>query len=146
MSLFVIDASVAAKWFLPPSGEPRSAEARRLLSAYADGRVRFAVPDLFWAECANILWKAVRQGRWTLRDAEASITLLMQRPFPTTSAREVLEETFSIAITFDRSVYDSLYVALAVRLKADLVTADERLASALAAHLPVKWLGSLGGL
>jgi hypothetical protein len=28
-------------------------------------------------------------------------------------------------------------------LKADLVTADERLANALAAHLPVKWLGSV---
>jgi predicted nucleic acid-binding protein len=86
MSLFVMDASVAAKWFLPPSGEPLSAEARNLLSTYADGRVRFAVPDLFWAECANILWKAVRQGRWTVRSAQASITLLKRRPFPTTSA------------------------------------------------------------
>ena len=143
MSLFVIDASVAAKWFLPPAGEPLAAEARDLLSAYADGRVRFAVPDLFWAECANILWKAVRQGRCTLGAAKASITLLKQRSFPTTSALEVLEEAFSIAATFDRSVYDSLYVALAVRLKAHLVTADERLAHALAAHLPVKWLGVL---
>jgi predicted nucleic acid-binding protein len=55
----------------------------------------------------------------------------------------LLEEAFSIALTFDRTVYDSLYVALAVRLKADLVTADERLANALAAHLPVKWLGAM---
>ncbi len=143
MSLLVIDASVAAKWFLPPSGEPLYAEARNLLSAYADGRVRFAVPDLFWAECANIFWKAARQGRWTVRSAEVSIGLLKQRPFPTTSALDVLEEAFRIAATFDRSVYDSLYVALAVRLKGYLITADERLASALAAHLPVKWLGSV---
>ena len=143
MSVIVVDGSVAAKWFLPPSGEPLSAEARRLLSAYEDGRVRFMVPDLFWAECANILWKAVRQGRWTLRAAEDAMRLLKQQPFPTTSAPDLLEEAFSIAATFDRSVYDSLYVALAVRLKADLVTADERLANALAAHLPVKWLGSI---
>jgi predicted nucleic acid-binding protein len=54
-----------------------------------------------------------------------------------------LEEAFSIAATFDRSVYDSLYVALAARLKAELVTADDRLANALAANLPVKWLGSI---
>jgi predicted nucleic acid-binding protein len=54
-----------------------------------------------------------------------------------------LEEAFSIAATFNRTVYDSLYVALAVRSKADLVTADERLANALAARLPVKWLGAV---
>jgi predicted nucleic acid-binding protein len=143
VSLLVIDASVAAKWFLPPAGEPLQTEARELLSLYANGRVGFAVPDLFWAECANIFWKAVRQGRWTLRAAEASITLLKQRPFPTTSALEVLEEAFSIAAAFDRSVYDSLYVALAVRLKSEVVTADERVANALAAYLPVKWLGSM---
>jgi len=42
-------------------------------------------------------------------------------------------------------VYDALYVALALDSKSQLVTADARLANALAAHLPVKWLGSLGG-
>jgi predicted nucleic acid-binding protein len=50
---------------------------------------------------------------------------------------------FSIAATFDRTVYDSIYAALAVRRKAELVTADARLANALAAYLPVKWLGAL---
>jgi predicted nucleic acid-binding protein len=105
--------------------------------------LRFAVPDLFWAECANILWKAVRQGRWTRSAAEEAIMALKGRSLPTTSSLDLLEEAFSIAATFDRTVYDSLYVALAVRLKADLVTADARLANALAAHLPVKWLGSV---
>ena len=32
---------------------------------------------------------------------------------------------------------------LAITSKSQLVTADERLANALAAHLPVKWLGGL---
>ena len=48
----------------------------------------------------------------------------------------------SIAITFDRTVYDSLYVALAISHNTSLVTADERLANAVAARLPVKWLGA----
>ena len=143
MTQFVIDASVAAKWFLPPSGEPLAVEALRLLAGYADGRFRFAVPDLFWAECGNILWKAVRQGRWSRSVAEKAIGALKDRSFPTTSSLDLLEEAFSIAATFDRTVYDSLYVALAIRLKADMVTADERLANALAAHLPVKWLGAV---
>ena len=35
------------------------------------------------------------------------------------------------------------FVALAARLKVDLLTADACLANALAAHVPVKWLGSV---
>jgi predicted nucleic acid-binding protein len=114
-----------------------------LLAGYAEGRFQFAVPDLFWAECANILWNAVRQGRWTRSAAEEAILALRGRCLPTTSSLDLLEEAFSIAATFDRTVDDSLYVALAVRFKAELVTADVRLANALAVHLPVKWLGSL---
>jgi predicted nucleic acid-binding protein len=55
----------------------------------------------------------------------------------------LLVEAFAIATAFERAVYDTLYVALAVNSKSQIVTADERLATALAAHLPVKWLGSL---
>jgi predicted nucleic acid-binding protein len=32
-------------------------------------------------------------------------------------------------------------VALAIQFKTEMITADERLANALAAHLPVKWMG-----
>jgi predicted nucleic acid-binding protein len=143
MSRFVIDASVAAKWFLPAAGETLTDEALQLLRRYTNGEIRLIVPDLFWAEFANILWKAVRQGRWTKGAADAPIAAMKDRNLPTAPTLTLLEEAFTIATTFDRTVYDSLYVALAISSKAQLVTADERLARALAAHLPVKWLGSV---
>jgi predicted nucleic acid-binding protein len=40
-------------------------------------------------------------------------------------------------------VYDSLYIALAKEMKTFLITADEKLANAVAAHLPVTWLGAI---
>jgi predicted nucleic acid-binding protein len=52
-------------------------------------------------------------------------------------------EALRIAFAYDRAVYDCLYVALAIQSKSQLITADERLANALAAYLPVKWLGAL---
>jgi len=55
----------------------------------------------------------------------------------------LLDLAFNIASGFDRTVYDSLYLALAVQSKAQLVTADEKLANAVAAQLPVKWLGAV---
>ena len=141
MSTLVIDASVAAKWFLPPASEPLRDEALDLLRGYAEGRLQFAVPDLFWAECGNIFWKAVRQGRWNRAAADDAIRSLKDRGLPTTPSADLLEDAFSIASSFDRAVYDALYVVLAVHLRTDLVTADARLAGALGAHLPVKWLG-----
>jgi predicted nucleic acid-binding protein len=143
MRAWVLDASVAAKWFLPRHSESLADEAFVLLRRYGDGQVQFLVPDLFWAELANILWKAVRQGRWTQSAAKAALMAMTNRNLPTTPSLVLLEEAFGIATAFERSVYDSLYLALAIRSRAQLVTADERLANALAAHLPVKWLGSL---
>ncbi len=143
MSLLVIDASVAAKWFLPATGETLGDEALQLLRGYTKGQHRFIVPDLFWAEFANILWKAVRLGRWTKRSADQAIVALKGLHLPTVPSARLLEEAFTLAVIFDRTLYDSLYVALAITSKAQMVTADERLAHALAAHLPVKWLGSV---
>jgi predicted nucleic acid-binding protein len=143
VSTYVIDASVAAKWVLPAKDETLALEALELLRGYAAGEVRFLVPDLFWAELANIFWKAVRRGRLRAGAAEIALHAMRGRNFPTVSSHTLLVEAFAIATAFDRPVYDALYVALAVTSKSQLVTADEGLANALAAHLPVKWLGAL---
>ena len=143
MTTFVLDASVAAKWFLPGSGETLREEALNLLRQYADGELRFIVPDLFWPEFGNILLKAERQGRCSRAACEDAITAMRARKLPTFSSQELLHEAFAIAAAFGRTVYDALYIALAVDFKGQLVTADERLANSLAAYLPVKWLGSL---
>ena len=143
MSTVVVDASVAAKWFLPAAGEPLAEEALQLLSQYTQGQLRLVVPDLFWPEFGNILWKAVRQGRFLRRSAETAIAAIKDRNFPTFSSRDLLKEAFAVATSFNRTVYDGVYVALAVSMRAQLVTADEGLANALAAYLPVKWLGAI---
>ena len=143
MSLLVVDASVAAKWVLPPTGETLVDEAVDLLNRYVAGKIRFVVPDLFWAELANLLWKAVRKQRCTRTAAEAGIHALKTRGLATIPSHKLVESAFAIANAFERTVYDSLYIALALDSSAQLITADEKLANAVAAHLPVKWLGSL---
>jgi predicted nucleic acid-binding protein len=143
LSVLILDASVAAKWFLPRSGEPLAEEALALLRRYADGDVEFAVPDLFWAEIGNILWKAVRKGRWSQKSATDALTNILQYPLPTVGTRELADHALAIALATDRTVYDAMYVALAVEKNAAFITADERLVNALATHWPVRWLGVL---
>ena len=141
MSLIVVDASVAVKWFLPEEGETLGSQAVALLDAYDDDQARFVVPDLFYVETASAIWKAVRAGRVSRAFGDQSLVLLMQREFPTVPTLKLLDRAFQIAADYGRTVYDSLYVALAVQTSAQLITADERLANALAARFPVKWLG-----
>jgi predicted nucleic acid-binding protein len=86
--------------------------------------------------------KGARQRRWRQDEAEAVAADMRARDFATVSSARLLPEALRIAFAYDRSVYDCLYVALAVQSKTDLITADERLANSLAAHLPVKWLGT----
>jgi predicted nucleic acid-binding protein len=139
----VVDASVAAKWCLPAQDEELVPQAEELLTAYRRGEIRFLVPDLFWAELANVLWKAARQGRISRERAMSALSLVGDLGIASVPAFDLLPQAMLLAISQDRTVYDSLYVALAVQLKSEMITADERLANALAAKLPVKWLGAL---
>lgn len=120
MSLYVVDANVVAKWFVP---EPLSEECSRLL----DERHELAAPDLLWPELGSVLWKKTRAGE--LRRGEASRILRALDAVPLTlfPSRSVLEGALEIALATSRSVYDSVYLALAVALGCPLVTADERL-------------------
>jgi predicted nucleic acid-binding protein len=139
----VLDASVAAKWFLPRAGEPLAEEALALLRRYADGEIELIVPDLFWAEFGNVLWKAVRMGRVLEKAAVEALTDMLKARLPTVSGQELAEDALAIALSTGRPVYDAMYVALAVQKDSTLITADERLVNALATRWPVKWLGVL---
>ncbi len=101
MSLIVVDASVAAKWCLPAKGETLTDEAFRLLRTYVKGEIQFVVPDLFWAELGNLLWKAVRQGRCAKTEADTALTSLKEHNLPTVPSLSVLDLAFGIATTFE---------------------------------------------
>ncbi|MFZ0806348.1 MAG: type II toxin-antitoxin system VapC family toxin [Candidatus Sulfotelmatobacter sp.] len=142
MNTLVLDSSVAIKWAIPSALEPLTDESVRLLKRHIDSEIEFIVPDIFWAELGNVLWKGARQRRWLRAEAEVVMNEMKTRDFMTVSSLALLPEAMTIAFTCDRAVYDCLYVALAVQSKSDLITADERLANALAARFPVKWLGA----
>ncbi len=143
MSLVVVDASVAVKWFLQGDGESLMSEALALLNAYEQQKIQIVVPDLFSVEITSAIWKAVRVGRIARAIGDQAVKLLLEREFPTVPSVKLLDQAFQIATDHGRTVYDCLYVALAVQINTQLITADERLANALAARYPVKWLGGI---
>ena len=143
MKRFVVDASVGAKWASPELIEPLADRANQFLRDYMAGAVEIVVPDLFWLEIGNVLWKAARRGMLTPALAQRALEVMINRGFPTLPSRAVLPEALTIAVDFGRSVYDSTYVALAAATGSQLLTADERLVNALGSRFPVRWLGTL---
>jgi predicted nucleic acid-binding protein len=125
MKPVVVDASVAAKWFLP---EPDAPVALRLL----DGRHRLAAPDLIRAEIGNLLWKLHARGTLTAQEAADMIEHFLSMPLEIHDSAYLLAPALEIAIATRRTVYDSLYLALAMDLDGTVVTADERWVDALA--------------
>jgi len=126
VSVFVVDASVVIKWFVP---EVHSDAARRLL----EHNHEYVAPDLLFAETANAIWKKVRRGELSSRQGQRLVTDLGAIAVETISCRALATDAHAMAMATGRSVYDAMYLALAVRLDTRMITADERLASGLAA-------------
>jgi len=140
---WVVDASVGMKWCLPDKYEDMVPQAIHLLESYSRNLCLFVVPDLFWPELANGLWKAVWKNKIDQRWADAGYAKIANLSIPTAPTFGLVPQALRLAQTYQRTVYDSLYVALALDRRAELVTADERLANSLAGRFPVKWLGAI---
>lgn len=137
-----MDASVAAKWLLPATGETFVAKANRLMELHVQRKTRLKAPDLIWSELGNILWKAVRTARTSRADAHSSLLHFSALAIDIVPAQDMWTLALQIGTAYDRTFYDSLYVALSLHMNAELITADERLANALASRFPVTWLGA----
>ena len=126
MSIYVVDSSVVIKWFVPERGT--EAALRLLQESHT-----FVAPDLLFAEVANILWKKTLRGELTEAESRQLIEDVEQVAVETIPCRELATDARELALITSRSVYDAMYVALAVRLETRVMTADERLVNALAA-------------
>ena len=137
MTACVVDASVAAAAFFP---EDHSEATRELLGS---GQALHA-PDLIWAELANVIWKRYRLSEIDEAEAEDLLADTLALPLRITPSDGLLEAALELAMRTGRTVYDCLYLALAVKSNTVMITADRRLARALAdgplgAH--VTWIG-----
>jgi predicted nucleic acid-binding protein len=127
VSVFVVDASVVVKWFVP---EIHSEAARRLLAAAH----QYLSPDLLFPEVGNAIWKKVRRGELTAEEGQRLAADISTIAVETVSTLGLMIDAHALAITTGLTVYDAMYLALAVRLKTELITADDKLGRIVAAH------------
>ena len=131
--LYVIDAGVAAKWFIP---EEDSAIAHRLLTRYLQGLDSPIAPDLLISECGNVFWRRCRQGDMTAEEATESLADLLTLDIPLVPASTLVQSALRLALQHQRTVYDSLYLALSEERDCPLITADERFFNSVGSQFP----------
>ena len=124
--IFVVDASVAVRWF---TGEP-SPQAEEVLEAMVAAPGRFAVPELFLFECFSVLTRIVRNGREVFEDGIMPVLDGGVYRAPLTTALARLAEGF---VQRGLTGYDACYAALARDLGGAWLTFDRKAAGRVGA-------------
>lgn len=125
MSLYVVDASVAIKLYVP---EVHSAQAIRFFSDDHE----LIIPEFMLAEVANIVWKkSALLGELTEAEAKTVVDAVQELPLGYYYTSGLLTDASQIALATKRTVYDSLYIALAVKEGCQLMTDDRKLYESL---------------
>ena len=131
--MIVVDASVAVKWFLPEAGEEA---AQQVLTSGEE----LTAPALIRVEVAAAITRRARQKQISREEAADAVALwleLLGRGVVTLAGDEVdLTEAVALALELDHPLQDCLYLALAQRLKATFITADQKLAAKGSASHP----------
>jgi predicted nucleic acid-binding protein len=140
---WVVDASVGIKLFVI---EELSEEAVTLFDGLAqDPPVQLYVPDLFYPECANILWKYVWRHGYPAEQARDAIRTLCDLSLRPISSSLFLSDALDLALAREVSAYDASYGALADSLGIPFITADNKLVRKLeGCGIEVHWLGEPG--
>jgi predicted nucleic acid-binding protein len=134
---YVIDASVAAKWYFREELSDRA-------DALLEQENEILAPGLLAVEIATLVWKRARRGEITEAVGDRIVAALREVPFQIRPTVELVTAALPLALHRGLTLHDAFYVALAVKSGSPLVTADRKLydilrGGPLADH--VMWLG-----
>ena len=122
--IFILDASVAVKWF---TKEPLREEAIAIRRMFAEGTIELETPSLIFYEVLNALRynpvlgiNDVNLALKTLEDMQITI-----HDFAGQLAIKAVEIAYKYGVT----IYDAAYVALAIIRDGTLYTADNEIVS-----------------
>ena len=124
---FVLDCSVTMAWLLP---DEATEATDRLRESLVENRA--FVPSLWPIEVGNVLLVATRRGR--IREEEWPQVRAYLQALPIeidpVSVSRTWDTSLKLAHTHQLSVYDAMYLELAIRLRMPLATLDRSLISA----------------
>lgn len=136
----VVDASVALKWQL--KDEPELKPAIAILTDFVNGKCELIAPSLFAYEIVSGILIAILRG-WLDEDRGLkAISYNLSLGIQLFDFAPLITRTFRLARTYQRSVYDSAYLALSESEDCDFYTGDRHLYNDLKRRFEkIKWVG-----
>lgn len=123
MTTYVLDASAAARLVI--EGPETNA-----IQALVDTADEIIAPTLFSIEIANTMWKYARAKLISAGQASANLDTVLKFVDKLIDTRpDIIREAMTEAIRANHPIYDMLYVIVARRRGAGLITIDKRLAT-----------------
>lgn len=119
MTAHVLDASTALAWYLPDDFQAAARDWQREALAR---QVRFYVPSLHFWEVGNVLRTYVRRREIEAELAEEIYALHLEAPLTVSDPDRAT--VLRTALDYQATVYDAVYIALALSLGAPMVTAE----------------------
>ena len=120
----VVDASVAIKWFTPELHH-------EMADALLNSAVELHAPELVIPEFGNIVWKKVRAGLLSDNYANEIPDLFLDVGITFHQQSGLLGSAYRAAVELNQSVYDCIYLSLALELGFPFATADDKFFNAV---------------
>ena len=115
----ILDTGVAISWYLPESFSSAAKRWQRLL---LEGKAEFYVPSLQYWEFANVLRTYVRRQALDAGTAGEIYALHLEAPIIMTEPDRA--PVMEVALKYDITAYDAVYVALSIEHQIPLLTAE----------------------
>ncbi|MCB9453294.1 MAG: type II toxin-antitoxin system VapC family toxin [Anaerolineaceae bacterium] len=122
MTDYVIDASIVVQRLIR---DTYTQHVKVLFRQLLTGN-RLIIPEFCLLECTNVIWKQVRFQGMPQDQADNLVHDLNALPLTIMPVTGLLARGLYIGLIHELAVYDSVYIALAERLRIPLITADER--------------------
>lgn len=126
---YVVDASVASKWYL--DDEEYGAQADAILGAYQQGAIQLLAPGHLRYEVSSAIRNALRTRRLSTEQIYTRISDFLAWDIPTVDSSDLILAGLGQAFRFGCSLYDGIYLALAEATRCPLLYADVRLRNVL---------------
>jgi predicted nucleic acid-binding protein len=121
----VIDSSAFLRFYLPDGPVPT--ELEELVEAAVRAEAVLLAPELALAEVTQVLHKKERDRRLNRTEADEILEAFLALPVRFIPHRELVPDALALARTYNVSVYDGIFIALAKKHRVGLITADVQL-------------------
>jgi predicted nucleic acid-binding protein len=119
LNAYVLDTSVAVAWYLD---ETFSVSARQWQERMLSGKVVLIVPSLHYWEFANVLRTLVHRRELTEALAREIFELHLDAPLQRAEPEE--KGVLDIALQYQATAYDAVYIGLSLSRDIPLITAE----------------------